>query len=360
MPPNKIAQEIHYGILESSNGMNREDRLRLRSIYRKSGIQSRYSVLSEFGKTDSKSNLVFHPALDISPIPISGRMDLFEYFAGDLSEKAVVECFSQLPGLSVGEITHIVTFSCTGMFAPGLDIQLVERLKLKRNVERTAVNFMGCYAGVIALKTAYHIARSEPDAVVLIVGAELCTLHYQKSMDQDQMVANAIFSDGCAAAVISSKDLNPDRNTVTFGMNTFYSEFEPSGREDMAWRIGENGFNLRLSSFVPELIENNIDSLTRKLLSRAEISTDDIDYYALHPGGVKILEACEKALGITHQQNAISYHVLKEYGNMSSVTILFVLKEFMFNLTRKQTGKKMLVCAFGPGLTMEAMVTEIS
>jgi len=177
VPPHRISQERHYSILESANGMSREEKLQLRKIYQHSGIQSRHSVLSEFGEADSHENILFHPGNHHAPIPVSKRMDLYELYAADLCLEAVKNCLSKTPAVTPSSITHMITFSCTGMHAPGLDIQLIEKAGLNRNVERTCINFMGCYAGINALKVAYHICRSEPEAIVLLAGVELCTLH---------------------------------------------------------------------------------------------------------------------------------------------------------------------------------------
>ncbi|MFI5220246.1 MAG: type III polyketide synthase [Bacteroidia bacterium] len=360
VPPNKVSQDLHYSILESANGMSREDKLRLRKIYNRSGIKYRYSVLDEFENTDESKNILFHPANHHAPVPVSQRMGLFEHYAAELCEKAIKKCFEELPSLTPSQITHLITFSCTGMYAPGLDIQLVGMLGLPLYVERTCINFMGCYAGINALKTANHISRSQPDAIVLVVGVELCTLHYRKSEEQDQVVANSLFADGAAACIVASKNIEKKKKSPNLLMQNFYAEFDPSGNKEMVWRIGDFGFDLRLSSYVPELIRNSIYSLTQKLFNQADISQADIDYYALHPGGMKILEACEEALHISKEQNKISYDVLRDYGNMSSVTILFVLEKYMETLSAKDDReKKILACAFGPGLTMESMIAEI-
>jgi len=358
VPPHKISQEIHYTILESANGMSRAEKLQLRKIYAGSGINFRHSVLAEFGSEDKEENILFHPSNHHPSLPVSRRMELFESHASDLCVKAADECFGQLPSLQTSDITHLITFSCTGMFAPGLDIQLVEQLQLNRNVERTCINFMGCYAGINALKSAFHICRSQPDAVVLLAGVELCTLHYQKNDKQDQVIANALFADGAAACIVSNKDFKSS-DSRGLSLESFYAEFEPDGKEDMVWRIGDFGFDLRLSAYVPDLINDRIHSLVEKLFGKSGIVKDDITYYALHPGGRKILEACENALHITKEQNEISYQILREYGNMSSVTIFFVLREYLKKFSIKDLGKNVLSCAFGPGLTMESVIMEV-
>ena len=358
VPPNKISQQHHYDILASANGLNRVEKLTLRTIYAKSGIQYRHSVLGEFGSEDKPEHLIWHPSGAIPNTSVAARMDVYEQYAAGLCGEAVKDCMSMLPSLKKGDVTHVVTFSCTGMHAPGLDIQLIEALDLPRNVERTCINFMGCYAAINAFKNAWHIARSEPDAVVLIAGVELCSLHYQKSNDPNQMVANALFSDGAAAAIISAKDLQPDRTHPAFLIRSFYAEFEQSAANDMIWRIGNAGFDLRLTPEVPNIVRGNIRALVDKLFLRTGITQDDIDYYAIHPGGVKILEACETALGINKADNTRSYEVLRDYGNMSSVTVMFVLKAYMDTLPREEKGKNMLACAFGPGITMESMIVS--
>ncbi|MEP7265795.1 MAG: type III polyketide synthase, partial [Bacteroidota bacterium] len=165
LPPFRISQSEHHHILESANGMDRSDRLLLNRIYNRSGIEYRYSVLEEFGKVESESNLLFHPATHKEAATVSKRMKLFDDFSVGLSVEAAKNCMAALPGFKVASITHVITFTCTGLSAPGLDIQLVEALGLNRNVERTCINFMGCYAGVNALKTAWHICRSEKNAV---------------------------------------------------------------------------------------------------------------------------------------------------------------------------------------------------
>ncbi|CAN5381845.1 type III polyketide synthase [soil metagenome] len=359
VPPHQIFQEKHYSILESANGLNRAEQLQLRKIYSRSGIHSRYSVLPEFAHADQKENVLFHPSNLYPALAVSERMKLYDEFSLELSVEAVKKCMMDLPDLQLSAITHLVTFSCTGMSAPGLDIQLVNTLGLNSNIERTCINFMGCYAGINALKFAKHISRSEPDAVVLLVGVELCTLHYQKNDKSDQMIANALFADGAAASIVSTRNLNKSPNSSSLALDIFYSEFEYSGKDEMVWTIGDFGFNLKLSIFVPDLIEKNIFSLTEKLFVKAGINREEIDFYAIHPGGMKILEACENALGIDKSKNQISYQVLNDYGNMSSVTIFFVLKSYLEKFTSEDKGKKVLACAFGPGLTMESLIAEV-
>ena len=358
VPPHKISQKLHHSILESANGLNRGERLLLRNVYRNSGISSRHSILKEFGNNDEHENKIFHPSGKSELVAISKRMELFESFATDLCADAVKDCMKKCSS-TLSEITHLITFSCTGMSAPGVDIGLIEKLGLNRSIERTCINFMGCYAGINALRMANYIVSSQKNAVVLLAGVEICTIHYQKSMSQDQLIANAIFGDGAAAVIVTSIEKDAVHENLGFILDKFYSEFEPSGIHEMAWRIGDYGFDIRLSTYVPDLIRKNIGGLINKLFEKAEINQKNIDWYALHPGGMKILEACEKALNIPSEANKYAYDVLKEFGNMSSVTIFFVLKKYFEKLSAVDTGKKILSCAFGPGLTMESMILRV-
>jgi alpha-pyrone synthase len=271
VPSYKTTQLQHESILLAANGIGRKQKLQIRKIYAGTGIESRYSVLNEFSKEDQTGNTLFYPSDLKEPMPISQRMDIYEHTAPVLAAQAVRECLASLPALQLSGITHIITFSCTGMSAPGLDIQLVDRLGLARSVERTCINFMGCYAGINAMKTARHISRSEPGAIILLAGVELSSLHYQRNEGEDQIIANALFADGAAAAIVSSEPL-PASHECSLGLKSFYSEFEPGEREEMAWRIGEHGFDLRLSTFVPGLIKKHIPALVGKLFEHAKIS----------------------------------------------------------------------------------------
>ena len=358
VPPHKIGQKAHHAVLEAANGISREQRLILRQIYYKSGIDYRYSVLPEFSGDDGSENQVFHPGDEFDPAPVGRRMEIFEEHAVGLALEAAADCFAQLPKFDKKSITHLITFSCTGMYAPGLDIQLVEQLDLERSTERTCINFMGCYAAINALKSANYICKSEQDAVVMLAGVELCSLHYQKSNETNQVIANALFGDGAAVLIVSAKTLREAGNPGLC-LRSFYSEFEQSASQEMVWRIGDAGFDLRLTPEVPNVVSTNIKALMDKLFAKTEIDQNDVDFYAIHPGGMKILQACEKALEITPAQNENSYLTLKNYGNMSSVTVLFVLRRYLLNLTSADVGKNILSCAFGPGITMEAMILEV-
>ena len=241
------------------------------------------------------------------------------------------------------------------MYAPGMDIEIVHRLKLKSSINRTAINFMGCYGAFNAIKVADAICKSESDAVVLIVCVEICTIHFQKNMDLDNIIANSIFADGAAAALIQS---TPEHKKY-FTLESFYNDLLPQTNEEMTWHIGDNGFDIVLSTYVPDIIQGGIAAFIYKLLNRNDLTFADIDFFAIHPGGLKILEACETALNISKDDNKYSYQTLRHYGNMSSAyTILFVLKAIWDDINDQDHQKNIFSAAFGPGLTLESMMLK--
>jgi alpha-pyrone synthase len=319
------------------------------SIYRATGIDKRYSVLSDYSKQAGELETFPNNSVDTFP-STAQRMQIYKDNALGLSIQAIQDCIGQLENFSEKNITHLITVSCTGMYAPGIDIEIVQQFGLKTNTKRTCINFMGCYGVVNALKVADSICRSDSDATVLIVSVELCTIHFQKSMDLDNILANALFADGAAAVLVQSDPVTKKY----LALESFHNDLLPQTQKEMAWHIGDSGFDIRLSSFIPEIIETGIEHFIQRLLA----VTDNIDFYAIHPGGLKILEACERALGITKDDNKYSYQVLRDYGNMSSATLLFVLKSIWNDINEESSDKNILGCAFGPGLTLEALLLK--
>ena len=328
---------------------------RLKALYRATGIKYRYSVISDY----SNHHREFFPGTtDLEPFPtVERRMQLFREKALGLALEAIEDCISPIPGFRLDSITHLITVSCTGLYAPGLDIELVEQLGLSSSVERTAVNYMGCYAAINAIRLADSICRARSNAVVLILCLELCSIHFQKEFNQDNLLANALFSDGAAAVIQSGVagrqlKLQPEK---------FYCNIFRDGKNEMAWSIGNFGFVMRLSAYVPGVIKSGIRQSVSQLLDHCQMELGDIDFFAIHPGGKLILEVIENELEIERARNEFGFEILRNYGNMSSVSVLFVLKKIVekFQYGLKDHGN-ILAMAFGPGLTLESMVLSVS
>ena len=349
VPAYRIDQNQVFEFMSMAHGLAGKDKTRLRALYRASGIKSRYSVIPDYGTLDNSTWQLYPKNQDLSPFPTTKqRNELYKQHALPLAIKAIQQM--NMPTEQIKNITHLITVSCTGLYAPGLDIDITTQLDLNKEVERTCINFMGCYAAITALKSAKAICEANANAQVLIVCVELCTLHFQKDHDENNLVANALFADGAAAALVS----NESNDQLSLKLESFLSRIFPSGKNEMAWNIGNNGFEMRLTTFVPDLIETGIE----KLLS--DLGAQKADLFAVHPGGKRILDVVEKSLNLTRGLNQPAHEILKNYGNMSSPTILFVLNEIFESLKAEDKGRNIAVMAFGPGLTIETAKMVVS
>ena len=353
-PPFKFSQQQLAGFMVKAMNLSPTEAEELRLLYRASGITSRYSVLSDYGGQHDYS---FYPNTDnLEPFPSTkDRLQLFRKHALTLSRQAAQRCLEQAPGITADKLTHLVVVSCTGMFAPGLDIDLIHELKLQSTIQRTSITFMGCYAAFNALRIADSFCHRNPSAKVLIICTELCSLHFQKENTHDNKLANALFGDGSAAVLVEATS----RTAKRLKIGNFFCDLAPEAQDDMAWKIGDTGFEMRLSTYVPLAIQKGIKKLTDSLLAVNKITLAEVDYFAIHPGGKKILETIEKELGLEKNKNQFAYDVMKHYGNMSSPTVLFVLHAIMTQLARHDHQKKILSFGFGPGLTLESLILDI-
>lgn len=363
VPTHQIPQTQIARFMAEALGMDERDQRRLSALYRQTRIDRRHSVLPDYAR--SRGEYTFYPNTEgLEPFPTVGqRMKIYREEAVPLAIRSIEDCLAtyQTPdghGFDRQRITHIVTVSCTGLYAPGPDIEIIEALCLPGTTQRLAINFMGCYGAFNGIKAADAIVRSQPDAVVLVVCVELCTLHFQKKTDLDNLLSNALFADGAAAVLVESKP----RADRSMRLRSFFCDLLPSGKADMAWHITDYGFEMTLTSEVPSVIQQGIGQMLSRLLETSGLTIGDIDSYAMHPGGRRILEVIEGQLGLDNADNRYAYEVLRQFGNMSSATVLFVLKaiwEDMEHVTPadKQTFN-ILSCAFGPGLTLESMILE--
>jgi predicted naringenin-chalcone synthase len=342
---------LHF--MQQAYNLDATDRRKLAFMYNYSGIESRYSVLKDFSQPPQQWQFINIESNEYAPL--DKRMGLYKQHALPLSLKAAQQCLAKVEkGLTV---THLITVSCTGMSAPGLDLELVEALQLSLNVFRTSVNFMGCYAGVHALKLGKMICDTDAKAHVLIVATELCTLHFQQHYTPDNAASSLLFADGSAAILMSN---NPDVQPVA-SVTNFHSAIAFRGIKDMAWEISSKGFLMTLSGYVPHLIEEDITALVEEALQQCNLTKKDISYWCIHPGGRKIVDTIQKQLELNDHDTQPAREVLRNYGNMSSATIFFVLDEICRQAKQlPQKNSRVLGVAFGPGLTMETFTADIA
>lgn len=333
-------------------GKDRKTRAIIHRIYSQSGIEKRHTVINDFSP-DHNSHFFFNGSSCNVP-GTAQRNDIYREQATKLFTDIGKMLLEQNPEIDKSDITHVITVSCTGFFAPGPDFEVVKQLGLNPSTQRFHVGFMGCYAAFSAMKMADAFCKSNPDAVVMMICTELCTLHFQSKTDIDSLLSASVFSDGAAGALISQR---PPSKT-SFEILDFASSLAYEGEKDMAWIIGNTGFDMILSSYVPDIIESNIQENLAPVFEKYRLSASDIDHWALHPGGRAIVDKIQKALNIQDDQIVSSRKVLAEHGNMSSATVLFVLRDL---LSRSLPNKgKVVPVAFGPGLTIESGLFEIN
>jgi predicted naringenin-chalcone synthase len=352
VPEKFYTQEFSLMFLLKLMGDTPEKREFLTKLYQGSAIYKRHSVITDYDKDPSEYQ--FYPKNPaMLPEPDSeARNEVFIREANRLSLAVVTKLLDELPGFDKKRITHLITVSCTGFSAPGFDLHIIKKLSLPPHINRYHLGFMGCYAAFPAMKLAKDICLAHPEAKVLVVNTELCTLHFQQNFDLEIVISNSLFADGVSAALISA-DIEDSHGSKII-LRDFYSHYLANSEDKMAWSLGRHGFNMKLSAYVPGLINENIVPVMADLFKRADIKQADIDIWAIHPGGKAILKKLEKTLNLSPDDLHISYQVLRDFGNMSSATIMFVLAKIM----ECDRYGKIFSAAFGPGLSLETGYME--
>jgi predicted naringenin-chalcone synthase len=343
VPAHKHAQSTLFSFADKVYNKNEGDSRKLKFLYNHSGIEFRYSIIPDFDLSNTK-RIFFNDSNDLQPVPTIGkRMALYNEYACALSAETITKCIAGK--INSKEITHLITVSCTGMSAPGLDLQLIEYMDLPKNIFRTSVNFMGCYAAIHAMKLADAFCNNDKNANVVIVCTEFCTLHFQTEPTVDNLTSSLLFADGCAAILMGHNETGKGLQ-----IENFFSDVNFDGKKDMAWELSTNGFLMTLSGYIPELIKADFETLVAKALDKTQRTKKDITHWCIHPGGKKIVDTIADTLQIDKQEFKNSYEVLNDFGNMSSPTVLFVLQKIMNTIKDDEV---VFGAAFGPGLTME-------
>lgn len=317
------------------------------ALLRENSIETKYSVLPDFTHETLAPRLFKLPHIEPST---ADRMDVYKTEAIRIATKACEQTLEQAQ-LNPEHITHIVTVSCTGMSAPGIEMELIKALNLPNTTVRHTVNFMGCYAAFHGFRLADMICKTHSNAKVLFVCVELCTLHFRLDGSDDNLLSTYLFGDGAAACLFTAQQPN---HTPHFKALSFHSTLIPEAENDMAWSIGNNGFEMVLTREIPKHIAHKIGGVFENVLDANRLNKSDISLYAIHPGGKNILKAFETGIGVNTTELQVSYDVLKHQGNMSSATILYVLKNTLHD-TKKG---KVYSAAFGPGLSVESALFE--
>ncbi len=356
-PPYHRSQAEAAEFMQKIESLPAPLRRRLASVYAQSGIDRRYSCVPDYMRDDPSEFEFFPQNWSLEPAPSTAKRNAWYRRAVLPLAEGVAREALETANLHPDDVTHVIAVSCTGFFAPGIDIEIVKRLGLRPDTQRVMIGFMGCYAAFNALRVARGFCLSQPGARVLIVCAELCTLHFQINDSLEMAVINALFSDGAAAAVVSARSEEEARGRLSVADTQCLIDDDSMGH--MTWEVGDAGFMMGLSPSVPEVIARRLPEYLNALLGRAEADASDVDFWAIHPGGRNIVEKAQEVLGLSDGDMRDSLEVLRLHGNMSSPTILFVLKRI---LERRQAGEEDLITgvalAFGPGLTLEGCLLQ--
>ncbi|MBX9750666.1 MAG: type III polyketide synthase [Roseococcus sp.] len=333
------AHEVHSAFRAFAGHQMEEARMQtmFARLAEKSQIDGRRSVLEPLA--DGTGTACGFYRLDRFP-GTAARMARYETEAPALAERACLALGLEREGASV---THLVLATCTGFAAPGLDHWLMRRFGMAGSVERSIVGFMGCQAAINALKLASHIARGDPGAKVLVVNLELCSLHMQPARDMEALLCALLFGDGCSAALVSQEPQG-------LRMDGFHAALLPEAAHQITWRIGDGGFDMTLSGLVPLTLARALPD--QSVAIRGGVPLEEIAHWAVHPGGRSVLDAVAHGLELPAGALDVSRAVLREFGNMSSTTVMFVLERMMRGMA---AGARGCALAFGPGLSAETM-----
>ncbi|REJ18577.1 MAG: type III polyketide synthase [Paenibacillaceae bacterium] len=321
-----------------------------RRIFRQQGIEARYTC--EPNLLEEAGACRYFPRSREAAPATAERMGVYRREALPLARLAAERALAD-SGTPPGAVTHLITTSCTGQYLPGLDAELIRALGLPASVNRLPLTFVGCAAGLKAIGLARQFAAASPngDVRVLVVCVELCTLHFQPSGAREDLFAASLFGDGASACVVGAP---ADGRTAVFRLGQPRSVLLPGGEADMTWNIGPYGFELMLSANVPRLIRTHLPAEIRPFMAGGTAP----GLWAIHPGGRGIIDAVEETCGLSAEQTRPSREVLRQYGNMSSAAILFVMQELRRELQRRPAWTGPLdgiAVAFGPGLTAELL-----
>jgi predicted naringenin-chalcone synthase len=318
-------------------------------IYSRSGIEKRHTVIHDFNANGSP-RFFFQKDGSFESPSTGKRNKVYEEKAKTLYVETARKTIDENPSIDKGDITHIITVSCTGFFAPEPGFEIIKQLSLLPSTQRFHLGFMGCFAAFPAMKMAKSFCESEPGATVLIVCLELCSIHLQASEATDNLISASVFADGAAGTLVHSK--KPE-NSPAFELSQFATSIAGDSEGDMAWTIGDTGFDMVLSTYVPDIIESNLAAAIQPLFVDYDLNPKQIRHWAVHPGGRAILDKVQKNLELGEKMLTSSRKILNEFGNMSSATILFVLSDIL-QKSQKDDAEPVLAMAFGPGLTIES------
>ena len=337
VPEHRVDQDTAREFAGRHYGARVPDIDRLLTVFDNAGISTRYfsTPLDWFG----------------APHSLSERNRLYINNATELCCRAAAGLLKR-ESLEPSQIDYLIYVNTTGLATPSIDARIINRLRLRSNVRRTPIWGLGCAGGAAGLSHAYHHALGHPGERVLVVAAELCGLTFlADDFSKSNLVASALFAEGAAAVLVTGDNVSEGGVEIIDSRSTFY----PDSLDVMGWNVVDRGLQVVFARQIPRIVSDNAREDFEAFLSDNGLSLDDISAFLLHPGGTKVLEAYQRALGLNGDSLSTSRTVLREFGNMSSVTVLFVLERYLFGTGQTKSGN-LLVSALGPGFCSETLL----
>lgn len=343
-PEYTLTQESALDLSVELSGASPRRARAMQVLYKNCGVSQRHIAIYD---ADGHQDLYQPNANPRHHASTSERMRRYLPLATPLAEEACHSCLAR-SNMKPESITHLVTVSCTGFAAPGLDLAIIDQLGLARDTPRVHVGFMGCHGAINGLRVAHALALAHRDSVVLLCCVELCSLHFQFGGQQGSDVANALFGDGAAACLIG---IDPEVGHAPVIASTGSMIFENT-QGAMGWWIGDSGFEMQLSPSVPDHLAQVVKPWIEQWLEKVEMRIEDIACWAIHPGGPRVLKVIGNVFQLDPLITSMTSQVLREHGNMSSPTILFILQRML------DVGSRLpiVAMAFGPGLVGEGLL----
>lgn len=354
VPPTSLAQTKFPKVAEQHLNLSESQARLIEHIAKNSCISKRHSIIEDFAENGVKGPC-FGDRKGSEEFPqTAARNEIFKKHAPLLAQSVCDKALQEWGGKREA-ITHVISVSCTGMIAPGIEFLLIDSLGLSQEVERLGINFMGCFGAFKGLAIAKALAMENPSHRILLVCTEMCSLHFQADGKNDTLIANTLFADGAAATVIGAKAQATE--TPLLEIHNQKSIAIKETQTLMSWEAGNYGYHMRLSPLVPKKIEMHISSFVSRLIGEGQ---SFLSYaWAVHPGGKSILDAVIRACQLQPEQLEASWKILENYGNMSSPTFLFVLKELL-EKPKENDKDKIIGLGFGPGLSVEGLLLHRS
>ena len=342
VPANQYAQPEVLDYFLELQGEKRRERA-IQAIFEKAGVGFRHMVVESDYYNQPRST--------------QARNDLYMTEAVPLGQQVICAGLDQ-SGFKPTDIDDLMVVSCTGLSIPGLDLQLAGLLRMRPDLHRTCILGMGCYGAFPGMRRASEAVKANPGSLALMLSIELCSLHLQFDPSSENVVSTALFADGAAMALIGD-EAAASRVQGTLGpcIIDARTHCDYSTLDHMSFKVTDTGFRMYLSSYVPDLLAAQVGDFVDGLLTANHLRREDVRYWGVHPGSTKIVDLVQAQLGLSDEQVEPSHHVLYNYGNMSSATILFVLDHIQ-RCNHPEADEYGVLLAFGPGLTMEGLLVQ--